>query len=377
MGLLSRSSRGRSSRSVFSYIPLIRWIGPLFSIGVIVVSCLAALTGRIDLTVFDTSADDQEESTELVSRSGDRGEGPLTTAPRSMDSIRIATFNIQMFGDRKSSTRTIAEVPGVDVMGTISSIVGRFDLIAIQEVRDDNMTVVRRLVDLVNADGGSYTASVSAPVGDARSGDLQSYAFVWDSTRVQMMSEPYVVQDTADRMHREPMVGTFRTILDPSIHDVPNREPFSFTIINVQNDPRGPVTSFAADRTNLELNVLDDVFVRVRDFEFQRTGEEDCILLGDLNAGPSQLEELSRIPNVESVAGDIKTDVLRRSTLDHILLDRAMTTEFTGRTGVIDFRQDLGLTEAQSKLISDHLPLWAEFSVYEAERIPAVARRQP
>jgi len=377
MGLLFGSSRRRSSRSVFSYIPLIRWIGPLFSIGVIVVTCMAALTGRINLSVFDTMAEGEQQETELVSSSAGDGSSTTVPAPRSNDTIRIASFNIQMFGERKSTTRTIAEIPGVDVMGTLASIVRQFDLVAIQEVRDDQVAVVRRLVDLVNEDGASYTARVSPPVGDARSGNLQSYAFVWDSNRVQIMSEPYVVQDTADRMHREPMVGGFQTILDRAIHEVQIRQPFSFTLINVQNDPRGLGGSLDGDPANVELSVLDDVFVRVRDYEYHRTGEEDCILLGDLNAGVNELEELSRIPNVESIAGDIKTDVWRRLTLDHILLDRAMTTEFTGQTDVIDFRRDLGLNESQSKLISDHLPLWAEFSIYESERPASVARRQP
>jgi hypothetical protein len=35
---------------------------------------------------------------------------------------------------------------------------------------------------------------------------------------------------------------------------------------------------------------------------------------------------------------------------------------------VVDFQADLGLSPEQASKISDHLPLWAEFSAYEMPR---------
>jgi hypothetical protein len=50
-----------------------------------------------------------------------------------------------------------------------------------------------------------------------------------------------------------------------------------------------------------------------------------------------------------------------------------MTREFTGQFGVLDFQRDLGLTEEQAILVSDHQPLWAEFSAYEMPRFDPIA----
>ena len=50
---------------------------------------------------------------------------------------------------------------------------------------------------------------------------------------------------------------------------------------------------------------------------------------------------------------------------DNIVFDSLATVEFTGRSGVVDFLRALNLTVEQAREISDHLPVWAEFSVYE------------
>ncbi|WP_063870274.1 endonuclease/exonuclease/phosphatase family protein [Novipirellula maiorica] len=372
MGLLSnllQSSRSRSrkqsssrTRSVLSYIPFVRWIGPSVSFAGIAAALGMVVTGRIDLSVLDTIADGAATSDTV-------NEAPVqsvTLSPlgdRSIETIRLATFNIQMFGDKKSSTRV---VEGVDVMGTLAQIVSQFDLVAIQEVRGGNSVPVERLVDLINTTGARYTATVSPPIG--RTSQTECYAFVWDQTRVQMIRDSaYVVQDNVDRMHREPMVASFQAIAVPR----DGRRPFSFTMINAHTDP-DEVTSKA---TSNEINVLDDVFVRVRQFEYDRMGEEDCILLGDLNVDANHLQELAMIPNVFSIAGNTLTNTRHTKTYDHILIDREMTREYTGRFGVVDLQKDLGLTEAQALLVSDHMPLWAEFSAYEMPQGDSVATR--
>ncbi|MGB7343862.1 MAG: deoxyribonuclease, partial [Pirellulaceae bacterium] len=85
------------------------------------------------------------------------------------------------------------------------------------------------------------------------------------------------------------------------------------------------------------------------------------------------LQELAMIPNLISVAGDQVTNTRKSETYDHILLDTNTTREYTGNRGVVDFELQFGLTQEQALLISDHMPVWAEFSVYEAPTPPTVA----
>ena len=202
-----------------------------------------------------------------------------------------------------------------------------------------------------------------------RTSQTESYAYVWDENRIQLVPRSaYVVMDTADRMHREPMVASFQV----RTGSADGRLPFRFTLINAHTSPR-EVASSAIDN---ELNVLDDVFVSVRQFEHQQNGEEDFILLGDLNVDTKGLRELGQLPGIITVAGDLKTNTKRSETYDHILIDQRMTREFTGRFGVFDLQADFGLSQEQASLISDHLPLWAEFSAYEMPQFEPVAAAQ-
>ena len=48
------------------------------------------------------------------------------------------------------------------------------------------------------------------------------------------------------------------------------------------------------------------------------------------------------------------------------------TVEFTGRGGVFDFLRHYNLRIDDALNISDHLPVWAEFSIFEGATAPAV-----
>jgi endonuclease/exonuclease/phosphatase family metal-dependent hydrolase len=316
------------------------------------------VTGRIELSALDllrgiSASEEVAPGTKL------RPVNLSTLGQKSNETIRIATFNIQIFGKNKSSD--------ANVMSVLARIVSQFDVVAIQEVRGGDATPIRALIELIRASGGQFAATVSEPIG--RTSQAESYAFVWDESRIQLVQQSaYVVQDPADRMHREPMVASFES----RVGVADGRKPFRFTLINAHTSP----SEVAASAIENEMNVLDDVFVRVRQYDYESTGEEDCIMLGDLNVDTDGLRELGRIPGVETIAGDVKTNTRRSKTYDHILIDRRMTREYTGRFGVLDLQSDLGLTEQQAILVSDHQPLWAEFSAHELPTFDPVAARE-
>ena len=95
-----------------------------------------------------------------------------------------------------------------------------------------------------------------------------------------------------------------------------------------------------------------------------------CLMEIDVDSGNRRIH---RYWDLDLPAGDVKTNTRRTKTYDHILIDRRMTREYTGRFGVLDFQNDLGLTEEQAILVSDHQPLWAEFSAYELPTFNPVA----
>ncbi|MEM6470856.1 MAG: endonuclease/exonuclease/phosphatase family protein [Planctomycetota bacterium] len=356
MGLFSK----RRKKSRLGSNPLLRWFGPSATSAGLLYALYLFFTGGLDFASFDKwfSSEEAPFQGERIELSRD--------SDRPQDHIRIATFNIFNFGEDKSNIREHPKTK-VDVLSEIAKIVNRFDLVAIQEVRTGGASV-DNLVAFMNASGANYSAVVSQPIGDKNR--TECYAFVWDQNRIALVpGSSYVVRDPDNRMYREPMVASFQTVLSEN----ENATPFRFTAINVHTDPDlvDPL-----DRDS-EINVLADVFQRVRDWEFARNSEDDFIVMGDLNVSTDELGMLSKIRGVVSVAGDIGTNLLQTKTNDHILIDQNVTREFANKFGVIDLIDEWGFTSEQAGSISDHLPLFADFSRFEMSAIPQTASMPP
>jgi endonuclease/exonuclease/phosphatase family metal-dependent hydrolase len=364
-------SRRRSSRSSVS---ILRWFTPGISITGVIALVIAALTGQVDLPSLDALRGSEAPvyddplaaslTPEQMASRGYSGKAPIgeiapvslvtpanATGQKPDASIRVATFNIQVFGKSKS------EKP--EVMRRLAQVCMLFDVVAIQEIKGDPKLPINGLLDEIASLGGRYNATVSEPQG--RTSQTERYGFVWDTDRIDLIPESdYLVSDEMDRMHRAPMVASFQTRVTPT----PTRMPFRFTLINVHTDP-DEVGSRVGDTPENEMNVLDDVFHSVRMYEYQSKGEEDFVLMGDLNVDTQWLLETGRIPNVQSLVGDQPTNTLQTKTYDHLLIDTATTREFTGRAGVLDLKATLRISEEDALKVSDHMPVWAEFSVFE------------
>jgi hypothetical protein len=98
-------------------------------------------------------------------------------------------------------------------------------------------------------------------------------------------------------------------------------------------------------------------------------------MLGDFNADESHLGQLGAMSNLAYVVSGTPTNTHGTKTYDNVLFDRRATSEFLGRGGVLDVMREFNITLDQALKLSDHLPIWAEFSVYEGGRPGAVAAR--
>jgi endonuclease/exonuclease/phosphatase family metal-dependent hydrolase len=262
--------------------------------------------------------------------------------------ITIASFNIQVFGESKLAKP--------DVMNVLAQVVRWFDVVAIQEIRAKNQQVIPRFVELINAEGAHYKHVVGPRIG--RTVSKEQYAFIYNSATVELIPESvYTVDDPDDLLHREPLVAAFRA------RGPPPSAAFTFSLVNIHTDP---------DETDQELDVLDDAFRAVRN---DGRGEDDVILLGDLNVDDSHLGELGRMPYVGWVITGMPTNTRGTKMYDNLVFDRRATIEFSGRSGVVDMMRQFNLTMDLAIDVSDHLPIWAEFSVYEGGSAGSVAAR--
>lgn len=285
-----------------------------------------------------------------VSTGGSSNDGSTTgltrdtsAALKSRDTVSIASFNIQVFG--------ISKLKKQPVMDVLAKVVRRFDVVAIQELRAKDQTVVPRFVELVNADGSKYESVVGPRLG--RTSSKEQYIFLFDSERIQLArSSVTTVSDPRDLLHREPLVARFR------VRSQPAEDAFTFTLINIHTDP---------DETDTELDALADVFRRVQN---DGSKEDDIILLGDLNVDEYHLGRLGRLPNIAWAIAGVKTNTRRTKTYDNIVFDQQATVEYRGQSGVLDLLVEYGLSKDEALQVSDHLPVWGIFSAYEGTRGP-------
>jgi len=290
----------------------------------------------------------------LVSRDDDKndpGENvDLPPVARSGETIRIATFNIQVFGDSKSNKPHVMEY--------LARVVRQYDVVAVQEICSANQDLVPRFVDLINAQGRDYDYVIGPRLGGPM--DQEQYGFLFDKASLVVdRTQLYTIDDPDDLLRREPLVAHFR------VRGPPEENAFTFTLANVRiaSDPS------AAAR---EIDMLDKVFQSVL---ADGRKEDDVILLGDFNADHRHLGELGAVPGITWAVSGVPTDVQRTRQLDNLVFHKQATSEFTGRGGVFDFMRKYNLTRDEALEISDHLPVWAEFSIYEGGQPGRVATR--
>jgi len=274
--------------------------------------------------------------------------GPEVPAYQPGETIKIASFNIQVFGQSKLSKPVVMEI--------LARLVRQFDVVAIQEIRSLDQDVMPQFVEIINAAERNYDFVIGPRIGDTSS--KEQYAFVFDRQTIEVdRTFTYTVNDPDNLLHREPLVGWFRT-------RGPNAdEAFTFTLINVHTDP---------DIVATEMSVMDDVYRVVRD---DGRNEDDVIILGDFNADDAHLGELGEVPGITWAIAGIPTNVHRTQQYDNIIFHSQATREFVGRGGVVDFMRDYNLGAEEAAEVSDHLPVWAEFSIYEGGTPGYVASR--
>ena len=256
----------------------------------------------------------------------------------SHESIRIATFNIQAFGQKKASNPVVME--------RLVNICRNFDIVAIQEIRSADQSLLPNFVAQLNTNGAQYKFAISPRLG--RTTYKEQAAFIYDDSRVQLdNSFSYTINDPDDVLHREPYVGWFRT------RGPHPDQAFTFTLANLHMDSKRP---------DLELAYLTELHRIIRK---DGRGEDDVILLGDFNAGDRGLEKAREKGGLTWVVSNTATNTRNTSQYDNIVFDSKATDEFQFRSGVFDFMKQLNLTLNDALAVSDHMPVWAEFSIYE------------
>ena len=263
--------------------------------------------------------------------------GAATSSGVAAGSVRVASFHVQALGATKLAKPHVFEM--------LVRILRHFDIIALQGIQSNRDDILPLIIERLNQSGRTYDYMIGPRVG--RSAPLEQFAYIFDTQRVETdRYQLYTVDDPDDLIAREPLVAWFRTKGHAA------NQAFTFSMINVHVDP-----SFAERERQLLPGLISAV-------QNDGRGEDDWILLGDFNGGDAELFQLTKLGARLALIG-VPTNVEGNYMLDEIAFSGPATIEFTGKVGVYDFLRQYNLSLEQALEVSDHLPIWAEFSTLE------------
>ena len=251
-------------------------------------------------------------------------------------SIKLGAFNLQMFGPTKASNP--------EVMNILSKIIRNYDVIAIEEIRDQSQTALPSLNNSVNSMGSpQYDYVVSERLG--RTTSKEQYAYFYNTQKIELIGNPYVFPDSEDLFEREPFVANFKA----------KNGSLDFISITIHTKP---------ENATQEIN---DLPVVVDDAKQRYQGEDDFIIMGDLNADCDYFDENSQSP-LRSIEYfwiiNNSVDTTTKSTIctyDRIIITTPAKNDFTGDSGVFRFDTVYNLTYENTTAVSDHYPIYADF----------------
>ena len=260
--------------------------------------------------------------------------GNAGATERVLETIKIATFNIQNFGKTK--------VAKPEVMKVLAEIVRKYDMVAIQEVSDVTEKTAPALLKTIEEQGGTYAFELSQRSGTTASSSAQEqYAYFYRTSTIEADGEGGLYEDTNDQFRREPYVARFKA----------KHGSFTFVLMSIHTEPKTTVA---------EIDALADVFVWAASKYPQ---EDDFIALGDFNAGcsyasPAKLDATRlRQPGFTWVVpDDADTNLASKDcAYDRIVFRDGTTADYSGTWGIDKAFED--------PAVSDHWPVWAEFRV--------------
>ncbi len=249
-----------------------------------------------------------------------------------VEDIRVATFNLQVFGPSKASDAALVD--------EIASIIARYDLVAVQELKDASEQAPYVLLDALHKRGAPHEMVLSERSG-REPDDVYSreqYAYFYDATKLAVVGTPALYDDSVyDRFQREPHLARFEAIGGS----------LDVVLVNIHTRPESAVE---------EIDALSDV----ASFAWDAYGTASVVVLGDFNAGcsyadPSELDPLDlRDPEyLWVVPDDADTNVAASAcAYDRVVLWGHAAEAFEGSWGV-----DVGFEQPG---VSDHWPVWVD-----------------
>src|SRR5690554_5753838 len=248
-------------------------------------------------------------------------------------SFKIATWNIQYLGQSK----TDADI------AFMAEVLRDFDVVAIQEVvakHPAGAQKVAQLADALNRKGAKWDYRISNPTKSPSVYISERYAFLWKTSKLDLIGRAYLDSDLETQINREPYIAKFKL----------KKTQETFYVVNVHARTH-------KDQPELEL-------IHFKDYP-SRLNSNNIFIVGDFNLNEQHpVWEPLYQQGFKSAVTNART-TLKHScqagnylshAIDNIYYSNAFS--FVG-SGVVDYIEHCDNLEAARK-ISDHLPVYFE-----------------
>ncbi len=262
------------------------------------------------------------------------------------EAAKVATFNIQVFGDTKMGK--------AEVVTELVEIFHRYDMVAVQEIKDIDQEVPYQFLDALNEyplnQSENNTAGVEkwmmvlsnrTGIQDDDISSQEQYAFYYRSAVFTALDAGVLYNDSGnDSFQREPLIARFM-------------------LLNLQGEETGTELTFINIHTKPTLAVEEMTALgEVVSWSQANGGGDNVVVLGDFNGDCSyaSYNELVQLPiSTENFTWLIPDDADTTVGDSRCAYDRIVTTSdlggrLTGQWGVDE--------EISSSEVSDHRPVW-------------------
>jgi deoxyribonuclease-1-like protein len=246
---------------------------------------------------------------------------------------KLLSWNLENFGKSKSYQEIVF----------IANTIKDFDIVTIQEVVAGNggAQAVARLADELNRKGSKWDYRISDPTTSSAY-KTERYAFLWKTGSVKLKGKPWLEQKYHLEIDREPYFATFE-IKEKTITIA------SFHAITKSKQPETEIKYFK--------------------FLPQEYPNLNLLFTGDFNCPQSHsvflpLKKMNYAPILENQKTSLKTKCKEENCLaseyDNMFY-KTSSIHYIKSDVILFYKKFISLKEARK--ISDHIPIWVEFSL--------------
>ena len=251
----------------------------------------------------------------------------------SFSQTKLLSWNIENLGKSKSK----------ETINYIANTIQNYDIIAIQEVVAGygGAQAVARLVDELNRTGSKWDYTISDPTSSSAY-KTERYAYIWKTSKVKKIGRAWLEKKYHLEIDREPYFCTFEY------------EGKQFTIVNFH-----AITKDRQPETEIKyFKFLPDEYPDL-----------NLIFVGDFNCPQSHTVfnplkkmgyESVLVGQKTSLKKECKGDVCLASEFDNIFCKSSKINHLN--SGIVPFYKSFN-TLKEARVISNHIPIWFEFSI--------------